>query len=100
MVSSQSMFSLFDTFHTSPIFMVNHTYLNLIWKGTIDNGEGYFKDVLCVPHIRHNLLSIYQLTHGDKGRTMEFTPNLVFIRDLETREIISIGVVDHASRIY
>ena len=31
---------------------------------------------------------------------MEFTPDLVFIRDLKTRKIIATGVVDHASRLY
>ena len=74
--------------------------MNVIGKGTIDKGEQYFKYVLYVPHLSHNLLSIYQITHRDRIRTMEFTPNLLFIRDLETREIISTGVVDHASRLY
>ena len=100
MASSQSMFSSFDPCHTPPILMGNHTYMNVIGKGTIDKGEGYFKDVLCVPHLSHNLLSIYQLIHGDTRRTMEFTPNLLFIRDLNTREVIATWVVDHASWLY
>ena len=100
MASSQSMFSSFDPCHNPPILMGNHTYMNVIGKGTIDKGEGHFKDVLCVPHLSHNLLSIYQLTHGDRRRIVEFTLDLVFIRDLETRQIIATGVVDHASRLY
>lgn len=31
---------------------------------------------------------------------MEFTPNLVIIRYLESRDIISTRVVDHSSRLY
>ena len=31
---------------------------------------------------------------------MEFTPDSIFIRDLETRAIIATGVVDHSSRLY
>ncbi len=31
---------------------------------------------------------------------MEFTPNLVFIKDLETREILYTRVVDHTSQLY
>ena len=100
MASSQSMFSSFDPCHTPPILMGNYTYMNVIGKGTIDKGKGYFKDVLCVPHLSHNLLSIYQLTHGDRGRTVEFTPDSIFIKDLETREIIATRVVDHASMLY
>ena len=91
MASSQSMFSSFDSFHTPPILMGNHTYINFIGKDTIDKGEGYFKYLLCVPHLSHNILSIYQLTHGDRIRTMEFKPYLVFIKDLETRKIIFVG---------
>ena len=94
------MFSSFDPCHTPPILMGNHTYMNVIGKGTIDKEEEYFKDVLCVPHLSHNLLSIYQLTHGDRRRTVEFTLDLVFIKELETRQIIAIGVVDHASHLY
>ena len=56
--------------------------------------------MLCGPHLSHNRISIYQLTHGDRRRTVEFTPDSFFIRDFETRDIISIGVVDHASRLY
>ena len=100
MASSQTMFSPFDPCHTPPIFMGNHNYMHVIGKITIDKGEGYFKYVLCVPHLSHNLLSIYQLSSEDRGRIVEFTPNLVFIRDLETRKIIATGAVDHASRLY
>ena len=77
MTSSQSMFSLFDPFHTPSILIGNHTFINVIEKYIINKGEGYFKDVLCIPHLSHNLLSIYHLTHGDRRRTVEFTPYLV-----------------------
>ena len=80
--------------------MGNHTYVNVIGKVTIDKGEGKFKDVLYIPHQSHNIFPIYQLTHGDRGRTVEFTPDSIFIKDLETRLIISIGVADHASQLY
>lgn len=48
----------------------------------------------------NNLLSIYHITHGGDGRTMEFTPDSVIIQDLESREIITTRVVDHSSHLY
>lgn len=91
MTYSQFMFTSFDPCHTPPILMGNHTYMNVIGKGTIDKVGGYFKDVLCAPHLSHNLLYIYQLTHGDTRRTMEFTPDYVFSRDLEARKVLLQG---------
>lgn len=55
---------------------------------------------MCVPQLTHNLVSIYQITHGGNGRIVELTPNLVIIRDLESREFIATGVVDHSSQLY
>ncbi|GLJ09904.1 hypothetical protein SUGI_0118020 [Cryptomeria japonica] len=82
------------------ILMGNHTYMDVIGKGSIDIGDNSFNDVLCVPHLTNNLLSIYQITHGTTKRVVEFTPDSVFIRDMETRAIIATGVVDHASWLY
>ena len=68
-------------------------------KGSIPMGEGTFNDVLCVPSLNTNLLSIYQITHGVQGKILEFTPNYVYIRDMETRDVIAMGV-DHTSCLY
>ncbi|WP_233109404.1 hypothetical protein, partial [[Clostridium] innocuum] len=62
--------------------------------------EGTFNDVLCVPSLTTNLLSIYQITHGAQGKIVEFTPDYVYIRDMETRDVIAMGVVDHTSCLY
>jgi len=47
-----------------------------------------------------NLLSVYQITRGAQGKTIEFTLDHVYIRDIETREIIATRVVDHACHLY
>ena len=69
-------------------------------KGSIPMGEGTFNDVLCVPSLTTNILSIYQITHGAQGKIVEFTPDYVYIRDMETRDVIAMGVVDHTSCLY
>ena len=73
--------------------MGNNTYMKVSGKGYIGIGEGTFNDVLCVPSLTTNLLSIYQITHGGQGKTIEFTLDRVYIRDLETRDIVAIGML-------
>ncbi len=68
-------------------------------KGTIGL-EGTFDNALCVPHLIHNLLCVYQLTNEAIRRTAEFTSSSVIIRDLASRDIIATGGVDHAFWLY
>lgn len=77
--------------------MGNNTYMNIIGKGFVNIGDGTFNDVLCVPHLSNNHLSVYQVTHSGAGKIVEFTPDSVFIGDLERKEIISTRLVDHSS---
>ena len=94
------MFSSFEPCNSPHILMGNNTYMKVSGKGSIDMGEGTFNDVLCVPSLSTNLLSIYQITHGGQGKIVEFTPDRVYIRDLETRDIVAIEIVDHSSHVY
>lgn len=100
MASSQSMFSTFEPCHMPQILMGNHTYMDVIGKTSIAIGDNSFNDVFCVPHLTNNILSIYQITHGETRKTVEFTPNSLIIRDLESGENIATRVVDHESRLY
>lgn len=97
MASSQSMFSSFETCSSPNILMANNTYMSVCGKGSIDIDKGSFNDVLCVPSLSTNILSIYQITHGGEGKSVEFTPNSMIIRDLHSKDIVAIGEVDHQS---
>jgi hypothetical protein len=57
-----------------------------------------FENVLHVPNISMNLLSVYQITQ--KGKKVEFTSDSVFVLDMHDNSIISIGEVDHKSKFY
>ena len=59
--------------------MGNNTYMKVCGKVSISMGEGTFNDVLCVPSLTTNILSIYQITHGAQGKTVEFTLDYVYI---------------------
>lgn len=69
MASTQSMFSSFEPCVMPPILIGNNIYMIVIGKGYIDIGDDTLTDVLCVPHLSNNLLSIYQITHGGVGKT-------------------------------
>ena len=57
--------------------------------------------VLCIPTLSCNLLSVYQITHSGEGKTIEFTPHQVVIKDLkDPRHILAIGSVDDITRLY
>ena len=100
MTSSMDIFSSIEPCNSPPILIGNNTYMKVCGKGSIPMGDGTFNDVLCVPSLTTNILSIYQITHGAQGKIVEFTPNYVYIRDMETRDVIAMGVVDHTSRLY
>jgi hypothetical protein len=57
-----------------------------------------FENVLHVPNLSMNLLSIYQITQ--KGKNVEFTSDSVSVIDMHDNSIIAIGEVDHNSRLY
>jgi hypothetical protein len=69
-------------------------------RGRVDLGHGLFQDVLHVPNISMNLLSIYQITHSGSRKKVEFTPDSVIIYDLLNGSKIFIGEVNHHSRLY
>ena len=45
--------------------------------GRIDLEDGYFNNVLFVPDLEANLLSLYQITHIDESKRLTFTPDIV-----------------------
>ena len=100
MESSMDIFSSIEPCTSPPILMCNNTYMKVYGKGSIPMGEGTFNNVLCVALLTTNLLSIYQITHWAQGKIVEFTPDYVYIRDMETRDVVAVGVFGHTSCLY
>jgi hypothetical protein len=75
--------------------------LSVVGSGTIQVDNGHFNDVLCVPSLSCNLLSVYQITHSGEGKTIEFSPHQVVIKDLKyPKHVLTIGIVDDITRLY
>ena len=84
MTSSQGVFSTLEASPIPHILMGNNTTLLVCGKGLVCIQDGTFNDVLYVPSLSTNLLSISQITCSGSGKIVEFTANLVFIQDSAT----------------
>ena len=80
--------------------MGNNSKFRTNGKGSIKLELGRFKDVLFVPSLASNLLSIYQMTHIGSPKRVIFGPDSVEITDISTGNIIAKGVANHASKAY
>ena len=53
-------------------------------QGTVDLENGYFSNVLYVPSLASNLISVYQMKHTRVPKRVYFSPNDVEIMNLES----------------
>lgn len=100
MASSLDIFSSIEPFTSTHILMGNNTYMKVCKKGSIPIREGTFNDVLCVPSLTTNIISIYQITHGEHNKIVDFIIDYVYIRDMDTRNVKAMGISDHTSCLY
>jgi hypothetical protein len=94
--------------------MGDNSPVEFIDKGRIELTNEIFENVLHVPKISVNLLSVYQMTNSNNGKRVIFTSNAVDIYDMKTNSRVSIGdiydmqtnskvstsEVNHQSRLY
>ena len=80
--------------------MGNNNKVESKGKGSIKLEHGKFKDVLYVPSLAANLLSVYQMTHTGSPKRVIFGPDSVEIIDISIGNIIAKGVASHASKAY
>ena len=98
MVASRESFSTFQSFDGPSIHMGNNSKFQTKGKGSVKLEHGRFKDVLFVPSLASNMLSVYQMTHTSSPKRVIFEPELEEITDISTGNIIAKGVSNHASK--
>ena len=79
MVEIKESFSFLDSDNNIPIHMGDDSQIILKGKGTIKLEHGSFYDVLYVPSLDSNMLSVYQMTHTGLSKRVTFSPNDVEI---------------------
>jgi hypothetical protein len=98
MAAKEEVFSSLSPCSRPPILMGDDTPVAVAGEGRVELHNGSFENVLHVPNLSMNLLSVYQITQ--KGKKVEFTSDSVSVIDMHDNSIIAIGEVDHKSRLY
>jgi hypothetical protein len=101
MAKDKAIFSSLNECNTNKIFVGDNRSLSVVGSGTIQVDNGHFNDVLCVSSLSCNLLSVYQITHSGEGKTVEFSPHQVVIKDLkDPKHVLTTRIVDDITRLY
>ena len=79
MIEIKELFSSLEIDKIIPIHMGDDYQIILKGKGTAKIEHGIFFDVMYVPSLASNLLSVYQMTHTKVPKRVTFIPNDVEI---------------------
>lgn len=100
MAASKDEFSSIEESTRFPIYLGNATPTKVCREGIVDLEGGCFTNVLHVPSLSTNILSIYQITHSISGRKAEFTLDSAVITDISMGSQLTHGIADHGSCLY
>jgi hypothetical protein len=100
MDASKEVYYSFDACIGPPILMGDNSSVEVTDKGRIELTNGSFENVLHVPKLSVNLLSVYKMTNSSTEKRFIFTPNFVDIYDMKTNSRVATGEVNHQSRLY
>ena len=100
MVALRESFSSLQYFDGPSIHMGNNSKFQSKAKGSIKLEHGKFKDVIYVPSLAANLLSVYQMIHTGTPKRVIFGSDSVEITDISSGNIIAKGAANHASKAY
>jgi hypothetical protein len=101
MAKDKSIFYALNECNTKKIFVSDDISLSVVGSGTVKVENGHFNDVLCVPNLSCNLLSVYKITYSGEGKTVEFSPHQVVIKDLkDPKHVLAIRIANDITRLY
>ena len=69
-------------------------------KGTINLEHGIFFDVLYVPSLASNLLSVYKMTHIEVPKRVTLNLNDVEISNITSGKLIATSLANHHAKSY
>ena len=80
--------------------MGNDSQIPVVGKVSVQFEHGVFNNVLYVPSLATNMLSIYQMTHLGSPKQVVFEPNTLEILNISTRKLLVKGDTNHAFKAY
>ena len=95
MVSTKDAFTSLEMLKGPPIVLGDDSLTESLGKGRIDLDHGKFSNVLYVPSLASNLLSVYQMTHTGSPKKVIFSPDEVEIIEISSGKFIAKGVANH-----
>jgi hypothetical protein len=100
MVATKAVYSSLYACKGPPILMGENSPVEVIDNRRIELNNVRFENVLHVPKLSVNLLSMYQMKNFYIGKKVIFTPNAVDIYDMQTNSSVATSKVNHQSRLY
>jgi hypothetical protein len=101
MTKDKPIFYPLNECNTKKIFVGDDISLSVVWSRTFRADNGHFNDVLCVPSLSRNLLSVYHITHSSEGKIVEFSPYQVVIKDLKyPKDVLTTRIFYDITRLY
>ena len=100
MMARKDSFSSLDTNKRIPIHMADDSTIISKGQGTINIEHSYFSNVLYVPSLASNLMSVYQMTHTRVPKRVSFIPNDVQIIELASGKLVAKFSTNHHAKSY
>ena len=100
MISSNDLFSTLNLTEGPTIYTGDDSQILAAGRGTIKIQHGELINVLYVPSLAANMLSIYRMTHTVSLKQVVFLPDSMKITNISTGEIKGKGTIDHSSKAY
>jgi hypothetical protein len=85
MKSKDEVFTSLSSCSIPPILMGDDTLVVVAREGRVELPNDNFENVLHVPNISINMLSVYRITQ--KGKKVEFTSDLVSLHEMHDNSI-------------
>ena len=100
MVASKESFSTLSLSKGPNIHMGDDSQIPVEGRGSVRAKHGQFKNVLYVPFLTANLLSVYQMTHIGSPKKVTFDSDSVEITEKSTGNIVAKGITNHSTKAY
>ena len=100
MVSSKDSFSTVSLSRGPNIYIGDDAHILAEGRGSVRAKHGEFKNVLYVPSLTANLLSIYQMTHTVSPKRVTFDSYSVEITKKAVGKLVAKGIVNHSTKAY
>jgi hypothetical protein len=100
MAATKEVYSSLDSCEGPPIVMEDNSPVEVTDKGRIGLTNESFKNVLDVPKLSVNLLSVYQMKNYGTRKKVIFKHDAVDIYDMQTNSRVATSEVNNQSRLY